>query len=71
MCRMAVPPHMIERQAGCHMANVNAIRPGGHRARDAELREAWVECTGLDAGRIFGVNLEKRKGSACLAVTCR
>ena len=46
MCRMAVLPHMIEGRAGRHMITVNAICPGGHRARDAELTKAFAESTG-------------------------
>ena len=48
-------------ETGRHMITVNAICPGGHRERDAELREAWEEYTGLDSGGVFDVNLEKKE----------
>ena len=45
-------------EVGRHMITVNAICPSGHSARDAELREAWEEYTGLDSGGAFDVNLD-------------
>ena len=74
MCRMAVLPHMIERPAGRHMVTLNAICPGGHKVRDAELREAWEQCTGLDSGGVFDVCLEENRvlgGHWLVNVGCR
>ena len=48
-------------EVGRHMITVNAICPGGHPARDVELREAWEEYTGLDSAGVFDVSLEKKK----------
>ena len=57
-------------EVGRHMITVNAICPGGHPARDVELREAWEEFTGRDSAGTFDVSQEgRKKGTACLAVT--
>ena len=53
-------------EVGRHMITVNAICPGGHPARDVELREAWEEFTGRDSAGTFDVSQEKKEGNRVL-----
>ena len=53
-------------EVGRHMITVNAICPGGHKARDIELREAWEEFTGRDSFGVFDVNLEEKEKNRVL-----
>ena len=48
-------------EVGRHMITVNAICPGGHPARDVELREAWEEFTGRDSAGTFDVSQKEEK----------
>lgn len=43
-------------EVGRHKITVNAICPGGHPARDAELRQDWEAFTGLDSAGSFDVS---------------
>ncbi len=65
MRRRAVAPHMNEWRAGCQIT-VNAVCPGGHQARDVELREAREKCTGLDSRGVLVVNLEEKDENRAL-----
>ena len=48
-------------EVGRHLITVNAICPGGHPARDVELREAWEEFTGRDSAGTFDVSQKEEK----------
>ena len=53
-------------EVGRHKIPVNAICPGGHPARDVELRDAWEEFTGLNSAGSFEVNQEKKEDNRVL-----
>jgi NAD(P)-dependent dehydrogenase (short-subunit alcohol dehydrogenase family) len=48
-------------EVGRHMITVNAICPGGHPARDVELREAWQAFTGRDSAGTFDVSQKEEE----------
>ena len=48
-------------EVGRHMITVNAICPGGHPARDVELRNAWEVFTGRDSAGTFDVSQKEEK----------
>ena len=53
-------------EVGRHKITVNAICPGGHPARDVELRDAWEEFTGLNSAGSFEGTQEKKEDKRVL-----